>query len=70
MSPNELQAVVDCSSPEERLYLSAYLQHLPTCDDPVIQMELTNTHREIACGRKVNLRQLKRLVRSFTSTGL
>ena len=70
MSRNELQAVVDRSSTEDRLFLSAYLQHLSTRDDPKVQTELANAHREITRGRKVNLRQLKRLDRSLTSTGL
>ena len=70
MSRNELQAVVDRSSTEDRLFLSAYLQHLTTRDDPALQIELTNAHREITRGRKVNLRQLKRLDRSLTRTGL
>jgi len=70
MSRNELQAVVDRSSTEDRLFLSAYLQHLSTRDVPAVQTELTNAHREITRGRKVNLRQLKRLDRSLTSTGL
>lgn len=67
MSRNELQAVVDRSSSEDRLFLSAYLQHLSTRDDPTVQTELTNAHHEIARGRKVNL---KRLDRRLTSTGL
>ncbi|HKB58356.1 MAG TPA: hypothetical protein VKC51_12290 [Lacunisphaera sp.] len=70
MSRNELQAVVDRSSIEDRLFLSAYLQHLATRDDPAVQAELANAHREITRGRKVNLRQLKRLHRTFTNTGL
>ncbi len=70
MSRNELKAVVDRSSTEDRLFLSAYLQHLATREDPAVQTELANAHREITCGRKVNLRQLKRLDRSLTRTGL
>jgi hypothetical protein len=70
MSRNELKAVVDRSSTEDRLFLSAYLQHLATRDDPAVQTELANAHREITRGRKVNLRQLKRLHRTLASTGL
>jgi len=70
MSRNELQAVVDRSSTEDRLSLSAYLQHLATRDDPTAQTELTNTHRKITRGKKVNLRQLKRLHRTLASASL
>ena len=70
MSRNELKAVVDLSSAEDRLFLSAYLQHLATRDDPSMQAGLTNAHREIVRGKKVSLRQLKRLHRTLASTGL
>ena len=70
MSRNELKAVVDRSSTEDRLFLTAYLQHLATREDPALQTELANAHREITRGRKVTLRQLKRLDRSLTRTGL
>ncbi len=70
MSRNELKAIVDRSSAEERLFLSAYLQHLATRDDPATQTELTNAHREIARGKKVGLRQIKQLHRTLTSVSL
>lgn len=70
MSRNELKAVVDRSSQEDRLFLAAYLHHLAGRDDPAVQSELTNSHREIARGRKVGLKQLKRLNRSLTLSGL
>lgn len=52
MSDNELKALVDRSSSEERLFLSAYLRHLATRDDPVTQTELTNANREINRGKR------------------
>ena len=70
MSRNELKAVVDRSSTEDRLFLSAYLQHLATRDDPTTQTELTNAHREISRGKKVNQRQLKRLHRTLANASL
>jgi hypothetical protein len=70
MSRNELKAVVDRSSVEDRLFLSAYLQHLATRDDPKFQAELTNAHREINRGKRVNLGQLKRLHRTLASASL
>jgi len=70
MSRNELKAIVDRSSSEERLFLSAYLQHLATRNDPAVQAELANANREIARGRKVSLPQMKRLHRSLASASL
>lgn len=70
MSRNELRAIVDRSSSEERLFLSAYLQHLATKDDPAVQTELTNANREISRGKKVSLRQMKQLHRTLTSVSL
>lgn len=70
MSHNELKAVVDRSSAEDRLFLSAYLQHLAGRNNPAVQNELTDGHREIARGKKVGLKQLKQLDRSLTRAGL
>lgn len=70
MSRNELKAVVDRSSQEDRLFLAAYLQHLAGRDDPAVQVELTSAQREITRGRKVNLKQLKRLHRTLLPYGL
>lgn len=70
MSRNELKALVDRSSSEERLFLSAYLQHLATRDDPAVQAELTSANREIDRGRKVSLKQMKRLHRTLSGASL
>lgn len=70
MSRTELQSVVDRSSTEERLFLAAYLRHLSTQNDPNLQAELAGAHREIEGGKKVGLRQLKRLHQTLAKTGL
>ena len=70
MSRNELKAIVDRSSSADRLFLSAYLQHLTTRDDPATQTELTSANREITRGHKVGLRQMKQLHRTLSSASL
>ena len=70
MSRNELQAIVDRSSAGERLFLSAYLQHIGSRNDPAVQTELANANREITRGHKVGLRQMKQLHRTLASASL
>ena len=52
MSRNELQALVDRSSSEDRLFLTAYLRHLATRNDSAVQSELANANREINRGKR------------------
>jgi hypothetical protein len=70
MSRNELKAIVDRSSAQERLFLSAYLQHLGAKNDPAVQADLANANKEISRGRKIGLRQMKQLHRSLSKAGL
>ena len=70
VSRAELKKIVDRSSPAERLFLAAYLQHVTARDDAAFQEELAAGHREIEQGNKINLRQLKQLDRTLTKTGL
>jgi len=67
MLRNELQALVDRCSSSERLFLSAYLRHLATRDDPAMQTELANANREINRGKKIGLRQMKQLHRTLST---
>lgn len=70
MSRTELTSLVDRSSTEERLFLAAYLRHVSTRDDPGLQSELADAHREIERGKKIGLSQLKSLHRTLNKTGL
>lgn len=70
MSSAELKSLVDRSSTDERLFLAAYLRHLSSQDDVALGDELAGAHREIAGGKKVGLRQLKRLHQTLAKTGL
>lgn len=70
MSRNELKAIVDRSSSQDRLFLSAYLQHLSAKKDSAAQAELANANREITRGHKIGLKQMKQLHRSLAKAGL
>ena len=70
MSRRELQALVDRCPSEDRLFLTAYLQHLTTRDDAATQAELANSNREIIRGKKVSLPQMKQLHRTLSHAGL
>lgn len=70
MSRTELKKIVDRSSPADRLFLTAYLHHLATREDPVLQADLAAAHTEIERGDKIDLRQLKQLDLMLTKTGL
>ena len=70
VSRTELKSIVDRSSAEDRLFLSAYLQHLGARDDAAVKRELDETHREIERGKKVSLSQLKRLHSTLARAGL
>ncbi len=58
----------DRSSSADRLFLTVYLRHLATKDDPAVQTELANANREISRGHKVGLRQMKQLHRTLART--
>jgi hypothetical protein len=70
MSRVELKSIVDRSSAEDRLFLSAYLQHVAARDDVTVQREVLDAHREIAKGKKVRLAGLKRLHSGLVRAGL
>jgi hypothetical protein len=70
MSRAELKSLVDRSSAADRLFLSAYLQHLAARDDATVQREVDDAHREIERGQKVRLPQLKKLHATLARTGL
>ncbi|MES2697735.1 MAG: hypothetical protein V4773_30005 [Verrucomicrobiota bacterium] len=68
MSRAELKKIVDRSSPADRLFLTAYLHHVATREDPQLQEELASAHREIDRGDKIGLQQLKQLDHMLTKT--
>jgi hypothetical protein len=70
MSRDELKTLIDRSSIEDRIFLSAYLKHIAAKDDPSVQRALGDAHREIERGKKVRLSQLKSLHRTLAKSGL
>ncbi len=70
MSRAELKEIVDRSSPADRLFLTAYLHHLATREDPMLQADLAAAHAEIERGDKIDLRQLRELDRGPKRVGL
>lgn len=70
MSRAELKRIVDRSSPADRIFLTAYLYHLATRNDSLLQTDLAAVHTEIERGDKIDLRQLKQLDRTLAKTGL
>lgn len=70
MSRNELTDIVDHSSSQDRLFLSAYLRHLGTNKVSAARAELANANREITRGHKIGLRHMKQLLHSLTKAGL
>jgi hypothetical protein len=70
MSRVELKSIVDRASVEDRLFLSAYLQHVSARDDVTVQREVADAHEEIAKGKKVRLSGLKRLHAGLVRAGL
>jgi hypothetical protein len=72
MTVAELKTGIEQSSPEERLYLAAFLKHLGRKDDPAYRAELTRLNAEIdeGEGKKFSLEQVKRLHETLEAEGL
>lgn len=70
MSRTELQSIVDRSSAEDRLFLTAYLPHVAAREDATVKRELDEAHGEIERGGKVRVSQLRRLHTSLRRAGL
>lgn len=70
MTVAEIKSGIEHSTPEERLYLAAFLKHFERKDDPSYQAELTRLNGEIDEGRKFSLEQVKRLHDTLKAEGL
>jgi hypothetical protein len=70
MTVAELKTGIEQSSPEERLYLAAFLKHLGRKDDPAYRAELNRLNAEIDDGKKFSLEQVKRLHETLEAEGL
>jgi len=69
MTLQELKQGIDQSTPEERLFLAAYLKHLARRDDPAYRQELSRLRDEMNAGRRVNLEQVKRMHQALEAEG-
>lgn len=70
MSVVELKKMVDQTTPEERMFLQAYLDHLARRDDPANAQDLTRRMKEMDAGKKVTLAQAKKLHQALLKQGL
>lgn len=70
MSVAELKKMVDQTTPEERLFLQAYLDHLARRDDPANAEDLFRRMKEIDSGKKVTLAQARKLHQALLKQGL
>jgi len=70
MTVAEIKTGIEHSTPEERLYLAAFLKHFYRKDNPAYQAELARLNGEIDDGRKFSLDQAKRLHDTLKAEGL
>jgi hypothetical protein len=70
MTHTDLIKTVDGLGAEDRIFLTAYLQHLARVDDPVHRAQLGQRNRRIESGRKITLEQAQRLHDALESEGL
>ncbi|HEV7403182.1 MAG TPA: hypothetical protein VGO11_09660 [Chthoniobacteraceae bacterium] len=70
MSHTELMKMVDETSPEERLFLGAYLDHLARAGDPEHGRELDRRLDSMRAGEEVSLDEARKLHESLAARGL
>jgi len=70
MSHAELIEIVDRTSPEERLFLSAYIEHLASAADPGHGRELDRRLESMRAGNEVSLEDARKLHEALAARGL
>lgn len=70
MKLEELKTGIDQSSPEDRVFLAAYLRHVVRSDDPAYKTELARRRDEMNAGKRFSLEQLKRVDQALDAEGL
>jgi len=70
MSHVELIEMVDRTSPEERLFLSAYIEHLACAADPEHGRELDRRLEAMRAGTEVSLEDARKLHEALAARGL
>jgi len=70
MSHAELSAIVDRSSPEERVFLRAYVEHLAQAADPESGRDLDRRLEAMRAGQEISLDDARRLHEELAAKGL
>ena len=70
MSRTELIAIVDRTSPEDRVFLQAYVEHLARAADPESGRELDRRLEAMRTGREISLEDARRLHEELAAKGL
>ncbi len=70
MSRVELIEIVDRTSPEDRLFLRAYIDHLARVADPSDGTELDQRLDAMRAGSEVSLEEARRLHEALAAQGL
>ena len=70
MSRAELIAIVDRTSPEDRVFLQAYVEHLARAADPESGRELDRRLEAMRAGREISLDDARRLHEELAAKGL
>ena len=70
MSRTELIAIVDRTSPVERVFLGAYIEHLARAADPEHGRELERRLESMRAGNEVSLEEARKLHEALAARGL
>ena len=70
MSRAELIAIVDQASPEDRLFLRAYIEHLARIADPENGRDLDARLERMRAGTEVSLDDARKLHDTLSAQGL
>jgi hypothetical protein len=70
MSRAERIEIVNRSSPEDRLFLSAYIEHLAGISDPKCGQELDDRLEAMRAGEEVSLEVARRLHEALEPKGI
>jgi hypothetical protein len=70
MSRTELIAIVDQASPEDRVFLQAYVEHLARAANPESGNDLDRRLESMRAGREISLDDARRLHEELAAKGL
>lgn len=70
MSRAELIEIVDRTSPEDRIFLHAYIEHLARAADSESGLDLDRRLESMRAGNEVSLEDARRLHDTLASQGL